>query len=323
MTTIELLWMEALNKAVECPLDVNGFRLKRIDPDSPLNIFAGIDASSCVLIAIGTAKRPPRIEIDTTAFDYFRQQRNDGSWLMVLRLQRRGLEAVFGRLCQDLLDAASLVRGEDALISLFRERLMLWKRLFQHGTNGLLESYQIKGLMAELLALDWVIETSGRDLAEAVNGWVGPLGADQDFCFCDEVIEVKAIRPGADEISISCLGQLSSPLPISLVVFEMRHAARGEHGAFNLNDIVARIESRISSSPEALSVFKDRLLEAGFIEQEYYDTICFEPVEQKQYVVSDVFPRLTVGTVAQGITKAGYAISVESIISFENARESL
>lgn len=317
MTRIEQIWTEALKKSAECPIEGNGFRLNRIDPASSLDIFAGIDASSCVLIAIGTAKRPPKIEMDTTAFDYFRQQRNDGSWLMVLRLQRRGLEVVFGRLCQDLLDASSRVTGEDALISLFRERLMLWKRLFQHGTNGLLEPDQIKGLIAELLSLEWVIETSGRDLAEAVNGWVGPLGADQDFCFSDEVIEVKAIRPGADEISISCLGQLSSLLHISLVVFEMRPAVRGEHGAFNLNEIVARLEGWISSDPEALVIFKERLLEAGFVEQEYYDTICFEPVGKKRYVVREGFPRLTVESVPEGITKADYEISVVSITSFE------
>lgn len=317
MTKIEQIWLESIKKTAESPIDANGFRLNRIDPDSALDIFAGIDAASCVIIAIGTAKRPPSITMDTKAFDYFRQQRNDGSWLMVLRLQRRGLEAVFGRLCQDLLDAAYRVSGDEALISLFRDRLMLWKRLFQHGSNGMLETHQIKGLMAELLSLEWLIKISGRDLAEAVNGWVGPFGADQDFCFTDEVIEVKAIRPGADEISISSLGQLNSQFPIRLVVFEMRAAVRGEHGALSLNDIVARLESLISCDSHAFVIFKERLLEAGFVEQEYYDSICFEPVGKKHYLVGEGFPRLTVETVAEGITKAGYQISVASISNFE------
>lgn len=319
MTTIEQIWSESLNKAIESPIDANGFRLNRVDPKSPLDIFAGIDASFCALIAIGTSKRPPKIEMDTTAFDYFRQQRIDGSWFMVLRLQRRGLEAVFGRLCQDLLDAASYVSNEDALVSLFKERLLLWKRLFQHGMNGLLEVYQIKGLMAELLFLEWEIERSGRDLLEVVNGWVGPLGADQDFCFSDEVVEVKGIRPGAEEISISCLGQLGSSLPIRLAVFEMRSATRGEHGSVNLNDLAAKLESLVSPSPQALEIFKERLLEAGFVEQEYYDSICFEPVSKKSYIVCEGFPRLTGESVAEGITKAEYAISVLSIMSFEEA----
>lgn len=317
MTKIEQIWLDSIKKTTEFPLDANGFRLNRIDHGSTMDIFAGTDASSCVLIAIGTTKRPPNITIDTNAFDYFRQQRNDGSWLMVLRLQRRGLEAVFGRLCQDLLEAAYQVSGDDAMITLFRDRLLLWKRLFQHGNTGLLEVYQIKGLIAELLFLERLIETSARDLAEAVNGWVGPFGADQDFCFSDEVIEVKAIRPGAEEISISTLGQLSSPLTLRLVVYEMRPATRGECGAISLNDIVARLESRISSDAHSFVVFKGRLLEAGFVEQEYYDTVCFEPVGMKKYSVGEGFPKLTPETVPKGVTKAGYQISICSISSFE------
>lgn len=64
------------------------------------------------------------------------------------------LEQVFGRLCQDLIDAAAKVATEAALVSLFRERLLLWKRLFRDGGSGFLQKFQIKGLIAELLALD-------------------------------------------------------------------------------------------------------------------------------------------------------------------------
>lgn len=317
MTKIEQVWNAALQKTNEFPIDGTGYRLNRIDPESPLDIYAGIDTSCSVMIAIGLTCRPPSIDMEASAFDYFRHQRLDSSWFMVLRLKRHGLEAVFGRLCQDLLDAACHVNGEVALAALFRERLMLWKRLFEHGANGLLEAHQIKGLIAELLTLELLIVRFHRDVGETVNGWVGPLGADQDFVFSDAVLEVKAIRPGADEISISSLDQLSSPLPIKLVVFSMRPAVPGEHGAFSLNEVVARLESLISSIPDALITFKDRLLAAGFVEQSYYDTICFEPIEDKWYVVDESFPRLTVQTVAEGITRVEYAISADVISNFE------
>lgn len=84
-----------------------------------------------------------------------------------------------------------------------------------------------------------------------------------------------------------------------------------------MNDVVTRLESYISSSSQALAAFKDRILEAGFVEQEYYDTICFEPVGKKLFDVGEGFPRLTAESVAEGITKAGYQISVVSISSFE------
>jgi hypothetical protein len=317
MTKIEQVWKAALQKSDEFPIDGTGYRLNRIDSDSPLDIYAGIDAACSVMIAIGLTCRPPSVDMEASAFDYFRHQRLDGSWLMVLRLKRHGLEAVFGRLCQDLLDAADNVNGEMALAALFRERLLLWKRLFEHGANGLLEANQIKGLMAELLTLESLIVRFHRDLGEAVNGWVGPLGADQDFVFSDTVLEVKAIRPGANEISISSLDQLSSPLPIKLVIFSMRSAVPGEHDAFSLNEVVARLESLISSDPGALLTFKDRLLEAGFVEQNYYDTICFEHIENKWYAVDVGFPRLTTQSVAEGITRVEYTISADVIKDFE------
>lgn len=317
MTKIEEIWQDLGRKTADCPIDATGFRLLRIDPDSPLDIFAGMDGSACAIIAIGTSKRPPSVAMDTTAFDYFRQKRADGSWLMVLRLQRRGLEGVFGRLCQDLVDAASHVTGDDALISLFKDRLLLWKRLFQHGVNGLLEPHEVKGLMAELLWLEWTVQNSSRTPAEIVTGWVGPLGADQDFSFSDLAVEVKAIRPGADEVSISSLGQLESQLPVQLVIYELRDAARGEHGALCLNELAARVESLISEDSHAIAVFRERLLEAGYVEQEYYDTICFEPVSKRHYAVRDGFPRLTADNVAGAITCASYRIDLPSIQIFE------
>ena len=149
MTKIEELWRDALQQARNKPIEANGFRLTRMAPESRFDIYAGVDSSSFVLLAIGIHARPPNIATDSSSLDYFRQQRKDGSWLMVLRLRQNGLETVFGRLCQDLADAAEGVPDEKALVVLFRERLNLWKKLFQHGGSGFLQPHEIKGLTAE------------------------------------------------------------------------------------------------------------------------------------------------------------------------------
>ncbi len=313
MTKIEVLWAESLRQIGSRPIEENGFRLTRIDPETRFDIYAGVDASPFVLLAIGIHVRPPNIAMESSSLDYFRQQRQDGSWLMVLRLRQRGLEAVFGRLCQDLVDASSNVAGEEALIALFKERLNLWKRLFQDGGNGLLQVHQIKGLIAELLVLESLIGSGKRDYLETVVGWVGPLGADQDFLFSDSAIEVKAIRLGADCVTISSLGQLDCAVPMSLVVMVLREATPEEAVAVTINSLVARIEGAIASNPEALRVFNDRLLEAFYVEHEFYDTILFEAVAQYSYSVDEAFPKISADTVSQGIVSANYAISLESI----------
>ncbi len=107
MTRIEELWQEAIRQAGLKPIELNGYRLTRMALNSRFDIYAGVDASCFVLLAIGIHARPPNIATESSSLDYFRQQRQDGSWLMVLRLRQNGLESVFGRLCQDLIDAAN------------------------------------------------------------------------------------------------------------------------------------------------------------------------------------------------------------------------
>lgn len=318
MTKIEELWRDALQLARNKPIEANGFRLTRMAPESRFNIYAGVDSSSFVLLAIGIHARPPNIATDSSSLDYFRQQRKDGSWLMVLRLRQNGLETVFGRLCQDLADAAEGVPDEKALVVLFRERLNLWKKLFQHGGSGFLQPHEIKGLIAEMLVLELLIRDGERDVHETVSGWIGPLGADQDFMYSDRAIEVKAIGPGAESISISSLEQLDCAVPMDLILATLRPATPGEPGAIGLNALAARIEGMIAESPEALNIFKERLLEARYVEHEFYETVLFEPTSIAAYSVRDTFPKLVRDMVPPGIVGATYSIGIDSIADFRS-----
>lgn len=316
MTKIEELWRDALQQAGNKPIEANGFRLTRLAQDSRFDIYAGVDSSSFVLLATGIHARPPNIATDSSSLDYFRQQRKDGSWLMVLRLRQNGLETVFGRLCQDLADAAEGVPDEKALVVLFRERLNLWRKLFQHGGSGFLQPHEIKGLIAEMLVLELLIRDGERDVHETVSGWIGPLGADQDFMYSDRAIEVKAIGPGAESISISSLEQLGCAVPMDLILATLRPATPGEPGAIGLNALAARIEGMIAESPEALNIFKERLLEARYVEHEFYETVLFEPTSIAAYAVRDTFPRLVRDMVPAGIVGASYSIGIDSIAEF-------
>lgn len=316
MTKIEELWRDALQQARTKPIEANGYRLTRMAPESRFDIYAGVDSSSFVLLAIGIHARPPNIATDSSSLDYFRQQRKDGSWLMVLRLRQNGLETVFGRLCQDLVDAAEGVPDEKALVILFRERLNLWKKLFQHSGSGFLQPHEIKGLIAELLVLEILLRDGKRDAHETVSGWTGPLGADQDFMYSDLAIEVKAIGPGVESISISSLEQLDCAVSMHLALTTLRPATPGESGAIGLNALAAKVEGMIAESPEALRIFKERLLEARYVEHEFYETVLFEPMSISAYSVTDTFPKLVRDMVPTGIVSASYAIEIDSIAGF-------
>jgi hypothetical protein len=312
-TRIEQVWEEINEAAKTQPIGEGAFKLRRIDPEFRFNVFAGVDSSGYVLLAIGIGRPPPALKLESASLDYFRQQRNDGTWLMALRLRQLALCGVFGRLCQDLVDATATVADEPDLVSLFRERLNLWKKLFDRGAGGQLEPYQVKGLLAELLVLEAVLLGGKRPPLEVVTAWVGPSGADQDFQFSDEAIEVKAISPGSEGVSISSLQQLDALVPIRLSVHTFRPASPGEVGAIGLNSLIPRVEGRLMVSPEALSLFAGRLLEAGYVESPHYDTILFQPMMSEEFLITGTFPRLTTARVPNGVTSATYVLSLDAL----------
>jgi hypothetical protein len=312
-TRIEEVWEEIQRDAQLKPIAEGSFKLVRISQAFRFSVFGGMDASGYVMLAVGVTQTPPALKLDSAALDYFRQRRNDGTWLMALRSRQVGLAGVFGRLCQDLVDTMAIVPDEEALVALFRERLTLWKKLFAQGTVGLLESYQVKGLIAELLALESIVRESRRSPLEAVTAWVGPRGADQDFQFSDEAIEVKAVNPGADSISISSLEQLDAPVPIRVSVYVMRPASPGESGAIGLNSLVLRLEGHLAAFPDALSIFKGRLLEGRYVEDPHYDTLLFQPMSYEEFLLTDTSPRLTIANVPRGVAAASYSLSLGTL----------
>jgi hypothetical protein len=317
MTRIEELWQSIRRDTASAPVREDGWRLVRIDTSHPFDIYAGVDGSASVMLAIGIGIRPPAINADTGALTYIRLPRVGGRWIMGLRLAGHALEEVFGRLCQDLADAAISVTTEAGLVTLFSERLQLWRRLFRDGGSGLLQKFQIKGLIAELLALEEFIRAHPADSLLPVVSWTGPGGTSQDFLFSHYAVEVKAVAPGADTVNVSSAEQLDALVPLTLRVCVLREASPSEPEALTLPLLITRVEQLLAGSPRATAMFRDKLLEAGYVEHEYYQTVAFTPLETRHYEVGTGFPRLIRANLPDGIPNVTYAILFSSIETFQ------
>ncbi|TXH06309.1 MAG: PD-(D/E)XK motif protein [Nevskiaceae bacterium] len=314
-TKIEALWNDSRDKSKSAPIAEGDFKLVRIDATSPADIYAAIDGHGNLMIVVGVQSKPPTLTLKSSSLDYFRVQRYQGfAWLMALRLTDRSLEPVFGRLCQDLYEEAASISDDLQLINLFMERLTLWKLLFEQG-NGLLPAHEIMGLIGELLVLEGELQ-AGRPAHETVSAWQGPLKRDQDFRFDDSAIEVKTTRPDSQSVSISSLDQLVADVPLSLAVLRIRPASSTDSAAVTLSSIVLRLEGRISPSPQALKLFRFRLLEARYVENEKYDELHFQPISRTDYSVHDSFPRLTRAGMPPGISDATYVLDLNTIKDF-------
>jgi hypothetical protein len=312
-TRIETIWEEEARKAETHPIEADAFRLIRLDEKQTHDIYAGLDDGLHAILGLGVSSRPPAIVLESDAFDYFRRQRADGAWLLVLRLKRRGLESVFGRLCQDLADSASLVEAEDAVVALFVERLRLWERLFSGSDDGLLPKHKIRGLVGELLVLERLLVAQTASIGELVESWVGPLSADQDFCLADRSIEVKAINPGARSVGISSLRQLAAPVPLTLTLITLGTSVADFTEAVCLNSLVDRLEARIAAEPASLSTFRERLLAAGYVDQRRYGEDWFAAVREDSFAVTAGFPRLVPSDVVSAITSATYELDIAAL----------
>lgn len=312
-TRIETLWEAEARQAATLPIEAGAFRLTRLDEKQVYDIYAGLDDGLHAILGLGVANRPPAIVLESGAFDYFRRQRADGTWLLVLRLKRRGLESVFGRLCQDLADSASLVKAEDAVVALFVERLRLWERLFSGSDDGLLPKHKIRGLIGELLILERLLAAQPDSVGELVDAWRGPLRSEQDFCLASRSIEVKTINPGARSVSISSLRQLDAPVPLTLTVMTLGASVADAAAAVSLNSLVDRLEARIATEPIALTNFRERLLAAGYVDQPRYGEDWFVLVRDDSFAVTAGFPRLVPSDVVPGITAATYELEIAAL----------
>ncbi len=50
-----------------------------------------------------------------------------------------------------------------------------------------------------------------------------------------------------------------------------------------LNSLTRRVRSTLEAEPEAVALFRDRLLSAGYVEDPYYDAFWFTPSDRSTY----------------------------------------
>ncbi|MDR5671299.1 PD-(D/E)XK motif protein, partial [Burkholderia cenocepacia] len=143
------------------------------------------------------------------------------------------------------------------------------------GTSGLLQNFQVKGLIAELLALEMFMVHHPEDPTMPLMSWVGPSGTDQDFLFANRAVEIKAVSPAADKVCIASTEQLYAEVPLELHVYVLRESSPTEVGAISLPVLANRIEQRLAEQPDALNTFRSKLIEAGYVEHDHYQGVSF------------------------------------------------
>ena len=231
-------------------------------------------------------------------------------WLALTRKESGSIE-LFVAMVGDVVgvmdtDAAS---SDERLLTIFLGRVRAWQEFMRKGIQGLEPETEI-GLIGELSFLACMLD-AGIPASLAVESWVGPLDGIQDFEVGTGAVEVKATLSATGFLAmISSLEQLDDSIrqPLFLAGVRLSQSASGR----NLPEFAEYVRILLNDNAEALRLFADRLLVAGLfdVHADRYSRQ-FSIADMRVVAVGEGFPRLTNGTVPDGIRSARYEIDFD------------
>lgn len=288
---------------------VNGY--KRIDAEHPLDWYIGFENTSQKSLLL-VSNFEPKGTHSSKSVDVSVRQRGDGKWALSFRLVRGEQEEVFIRLCCDLIEASRHKGNDKDGLQFVIKRYGQWAKLMAAQHTGLLSESEKKGLIGELLFLQEII-FKGLSIEEAVSGWMGPEGADQDFIYSDKWYEVKAIRIGSNAVSISSLEQFNAPLPGELVLYFIDKTTSNDPNCFTLKRKIEDVRHSLQSNQLAYEIFNEKVLKYGYIDLPEYEWEFYKLGGNRKFLINEDFPRLTCENVPGQIMAVKYQLSIQAI----------
>lgn len=282
----------------------------QIDTMHPLEWYIGYQSVSQKTLLLVSDTEIDIIESSKSMAVNRRRREVDNRWTLSFELLRDEQQDVFAILCCDVIEYSRAAISEKEALTLAISRYRQWGKLLEQQRGGLMNENLQKGLLGELLFLEERIDLQDFAL-DAIQGWVGADGADQDFVYSDGWFEVKCIGASAIGVTISSLEQLDCSDAGELVIKRVDKTAPERPGAVSLNDIVHRISGRIDG--EALDLFYAKLYSYGYIDLQEYSEQKYYCSATQRYRVDDSFPRITRKMAAKQIASLRYELNLPSL----------
>ena len=242
-------------------------------------------------------------------------QRRDGKYAISFTLVNRAQEDVFISMSSNIIEYSKDETTHKGALAKVLRRYAQWLKLLDHKRSTLLSANAQKGLIAELSFLKETIDR-GMAAADALLGWVGPDGADQDFVYQDGWHEIKATGASSVTVTISSIEQLDGSIPGELVVYRIDKCAPAQAGAVSLYQLVHEVISKLIHNPGLVEDFVLKLASVGYIDMTEYDNSHFVISAKQLYEVNDTFPKLARDDIPTQITNAEYQLDLPSIASW-------
>ena len=228
---------------------------------------------------------------------------------------------IFDLLVRDLVAAAEDSQDERMGVTRFLARLSDWQQLFRRlASRGLTPEGQ-KGLWGELWVLREIVAPVAG-MGRAVDGWRGPMGADQDFQLGTICIEVKTSTAAKlERLAIASERQLEVPEDVVLLLLGLSLDGRPGHGE-TLYEMVRSVRTMASESG-CQHLVDPRLDLCGYSSEDadLYSDIGYTVRSLNPFRVEEGFPRIVSDGLRAGISEVHYLISTASCREFQMREE--
>lgn len=237
-----------------------------------------------------------------------------GGQVLELVLSQPAFADLFDALVTDVAAAAAAGTDQHDVAAHVAARVRRWQTFLRETSTGLPPERQ-RGLYGELYFLRRLLLGAVPGDA-AVAGWVGPLGALQDFAFGSAAVEVKTtIASQHQMLRIASERQLDSTALADLALFHL--SVDGREGAGqSLPELVQEVRAALAES-DAAGQFEDRLFTGGYLDAQapIYRT-GYTVREANIFLVGDDFPRLVEADCPSGVGDVTYSIAVSALSNF-------
>ena len=295
---------------------------RRILKDSRIAVFVGIKEPSNLLQITFEVSRSSlkhyQLSQSARGFDVSVESRTNTTGDLVcsltVSLNRPDFADLFLNLCSDIVARAIDEPSEPEAVRSIHDRLIHWRRFSEQvNAEGLSESQQL-GLFGELTFLENLLsEDVPEDLV--INSWQGPNSQNQDFCFGQTAVEVKATASNnQNEVNVSNVRQLDDT-GLEHLFLLMLSFDRREGSGLTLNERIERIASRIRArSIVLIEEFERKLLQAGYHSSQahLYNRFGYSIRSIAHFKVSDNFPRILERDLPNGVFEIKYRIDLSS-----------
>ena len=283
---------------------------RRIDASHPLDFFASYDEENRMQLLLLTNNVPP-LPNSSKQIVVRANPRNDNKYAVCFSLTDTALKDLFVSLTWDMMnctcDTTDYYSGVKKAVSRFKK----WQEMFAVSKEKMSAS-KVKGLLGELLILKKIC-ISKYGIEKAVEGWVGPLSADQDFQYDDNWYESKAVSASKDKVSVSSFEQLDNTEPGTFVICRIENVSSLEPNSFTLKSLVNNIYEIIGDNANVRSLFHMRLLLYGYNEAEDDYDDSYKLIAMELYSVDEAFPKIIKSKLDAAVCGGSYEISIPAI----------